>query len=69
MIYQYISSVLSMLWLFVYTILHCSIIDFFLQIWKNLYYTKIIIHSENNEEAWFLIGKFLLQPQELLPDM
>lgn len=53
MIYQYISSVLSMLWLFVYTILHCSMIDFFLQIWKNLYYTKIIIHSENNEEAWF----------------
>lgn len=44
-------------------------IDFFLQIWKKLYYTKIIIHSENNEEAWFLIGKFLLQPQELLPDM
>lgn len=44
-------------------------IDFFLQIWKNLYYTEIIIHSENNEEAWFLIGKFLLQPQELLPDM
>lgn len=44
-------------------------IDFFLQIWKNLYYTKIIIHSENNEEAWFLIDKVLLQPQELLPDM
>lgn len=44
-------------------------IDLFLQKWKNLYYTEIIIYSENNEEAWFLIGKFLLQPQELLPDM